>query len=454
MRPYFLIGLCLQKSQFLRSAGLTATRVCHYNSQMPLTIRVEFNILRFEAPAAHDPAAERLIMGTSAVAPEFGVAAPAVMILAEVCHNASTKTAKRIKTRIRARNQGRGRLAPNAASTRARETPEPWLPATAFPNNMLDALWPLPRRNELISWSAGRQTDPHDPIISPARQAAENVFRHGAAFPGDHPTLVNLLLAAHSEAPTLAVCDGVVCVPREDVIFYTSPADPRSAGSLVCKTSRNRSDSHQRWPRADVPAKEQALLRSENLSPLVIVASDDVEPFWTLQSEDRVRRQSSRWARRERKAAGSSGFDVTKMMVSHDVAGWDGGARLPSASDGILEKNVIAALAPRDRLTEHAFAMALSNFNRLMNVLPSRSDRQNFVRLAPRSGHKLRIAGAAVGSGPKPGNYLPWRETRPFWAAGSFLAQQYGALLNLGSRSAMANWQFRTLWWGRLWYLP
>jgi hypothetical protein len=43
----------------------------------------------------------------------------------------------------------------------------------------------------------------------------------------------------------------------------------------------------------------------------------------------------------------------------------------------------------------------------------------------------LRIAGTAVGPGPKPGNYLPWSEVRPFWEAGSFLPQHYGALLNL-----------------------
>jgi DNA polymerase III subunit gamma/tau len=94
-------------------------------------------------------------------------------------------------------------------------------------------------------------------------------------------------------------------------------------------------------------------------------------------------------------------------------------------------ENAIAALAPRDRLTEYEFAMALSNFNRLVNVLPERHESQKIVRSVPRAGHKLRIAVAAVGSGPKPGNYLPWREVRPFWEAGSFLPQHYGALLNL-----------------------
>jgi hypothetical protein len=104
--------------------------------------------------------------------------------------------------------------------------------------------------------------------------------------------------------------------------------------------------------------------------------------------------------------------------------------RLRLQETGFWE-NAIAALAPRDRLSEHAFAMALSNFNRLVNVLPDPRGNQEVVRSVPRTEHKLRIGSAAVRSGPNPGNYLPWREIRPIWEAGSFLAQQYGALLNL-----------------------
>jgi DNA polymerase-3 subunit gamma/tau len=94
-------------------------------------------------------------------------------------------------------------------------------------------------------------------------------------------------------------------------------------------------------------------------------------------------------------------------------------------------ENAIAALAPRDRLNEHDFAMVLSGFNGLMNFLPDPCESQKIVRSVPRAGHKLRIGKAAVGSGPNPGSYLPWREIKPFWEAGSFLPQHYGALLNL-----------------------
>jgi DNA polymerase-3 subunit gamma/tau len=101
-------------------------------------------------------------------------------------------------------------------------------------------------------------------------------------------------------------------------------------------------------------------------------------------------------------------------------------------------ENAITALAPRDRLNEHDFAMVLSGFNGLMNSLPDPRESQivnpresQIVRSVPRAGHKLRIGKAAVGSGPIPGNYLPWREIKPFWEVGSFLPQYYGALLNL-----------------------
>jgi DNA polymerase-3 subunit gamma/tau len=93
-------------------------------------------------------------------------------------------------------------------------------------------------------------------------------------------------------------------------------------------------------------------------------------------------------------------------------------------------ENAIAALAPRDRLNEHEFAMVLSGFNGLMNSLPDPRGTQKIVRSVPRAGHKLRIGRATVGSA-NPGNYLPWREIRPFWEAGSFLPQHYGVLLNL-----------------------
>ncbi len=94
-------------------------------------------------------------------------------------------------------------------------------------------------------------------------------------------------------------------------------------------------------------------------------------------------------------------------------------------------ENAIAALAPRDRLSEHEFAMVLSGFNGLMNLRPAPRESQKIVGSVPRARHKLRIGKAAVGSGPNPGIYLPWREIKPYWEVGSFLPQHYGALLNL-----------------------
>ena len=92
--------------------------------------------------------------------------------------------------------------------------------------------------------------------------------------------------------------------------------------------------------------------------------------------------------------------------------------------------NAIAALAPRDRLSKHEFAMVLDRFNRLMNSLPDPLGSQKIAKSIPRAGHKLRVARAPAGSGSKPGEYLPWNDVRPIWKAGSFLPQHYGALLN------------------------
>jgi hypothetical protein len=94
-------------------------------------------------------------------------------------------------------------------------------------------------------------------------------------------------------------------------------------------------------------------------------------------------------------------------------------------------ENAIAALALQDRLSEHEFAMTLSRFNRLMNLLPDLRGSQKIARSIPRPAHKLRIARAPVGSGSTPEEYLAWSEVRPIWEAGSFLPQHYGALLNL-----------------------
>jgi hypothetical protein len=136
---------------------------------MPFTIRVEFNIMRFEAPGPHDPAAERAIMAATAITCEFDrVAATATAIFGQVCRDENV-AAKRvaetiismfsrgalerveagvavrfehlayeIRAKIRAKQWGFD-WPPNVA-TLARETPEPWLPVAIFEPSMQDAL--------------------------------------------------------------------------------------------------------------------------------------------------------------------------------------------------------------------------------------------------------------------------------------------------------------------------
>jgi hypothetical protein len=66
---------------------------------MPLAIRVELNILRFEAPPADDAATERAVMAATAIAHEFDrIAATATAILAQVSDE--TIAAKRVEETI------------------------------------------------------------------------------------------------------------------------------------------------------------------------------------------------------------------------------------------------------------------------------------------------------------------------------------------------------------------
>jgi hypothetical protein len=229
---------------------------------------MEFNILRFEAPIAHNPATDRVIMGASAVAPEFGRgAAAAVTILAEVCPY-ETFAAKCVEETTRRAKQ-EGFAWPSNAASLERETPEPRLPVTAFPSN--NALCHF-LENELIS--------------SRTRDRIRFKLRMLPA-PGRFQRSPDSL-----QLPRRPCRGANACRPRRRRLrsagnYYTSPADPRSAGSLVCKTSRNRSDSHQTLASGGCPRESASrLAKRKSLSPLVIVASDNVEPFWTLRPED------------------------------------------------------------------------------------------------------------------------------------------------------------------------
>jgi hypothetical protein len=193
---------------------------------MPFTIRVEFNILRFEAPAAHDPAAEHLIMGASAVALEFGRgAATAVTILAEVCPD-ETFAAKCVEETTRRAKQEGFDWPPNAASLE-RETPETRLPVTAFPNRMLDALCHF-LENELMSpcTREGELIVAESDYLA-GHPASCECFRPLADF-SDPPSLVNLVLAAHVEAPMLAVRDGVRAPRKRRKLLHVARRSPFS----------------------------------------------------------------------------------------------------------------------------------------------------------------------------------------------------------------------------------
>lgn len=99
--------------------------------------------------------------------------------------------------------------------------------------------------------------------------------------------------------------------------------------------------------------------------------------------------------------------------------------------EAVFWKDAIAALAPRDRLSAHGLAMLLTSFHRLMNALPDPGVSQPIPMSVPQAPRRLRIARVATGSGTEPRQYLPWNEIKPIWQAGSFVAQHYGALLNL-----------------------
>lgn len=81
-----------------------------------------FNILRFESPPAHDPVAERAIMGASAITPAFDrLGTTAAAIFAQVCPDeivAATRVKDAMISMIsRGAWKGRMRVSPCASST-------------------------------------------------------------------------------------------------------------------------------------------------------------------------------------------------------------------------------------------------------------------------------------------------------------------------------------------------
>lgn len=209
---------------------------------------MEFNILRFEAPAPLDHAAERAIMGASAIVPQFDrVAAAATAILGQVCRdeNVATKRveetiismfsrgalerveagvavrfehlAYEIRAQVRAKQWGF--KWPRNAATLERETPEPWLPLGAFMPSMQDALRRYLAEGLISSCMRGGELmiAESDYLIC-HKASCEGPFLPLAAF---DQLFVDLLRAEH--ATELVIRSGVVCVPWNVVNDYSAP---------------------------------------------------------------------------------------------------------------------------------------------------------------------------------------------------------------------------------------
>jgi hypothetical protein len=180
--------------------------------------------MRFESPAPDDAAAERAIMGATAIAHRFdGVATTATAILGQVCP-AETVAATRVKgamismlsrgaleregvgvavrferlafenrARIRARQWQLGleRGWPPNVATLERETQEPWLPLAAFMPNTQDTLHHFLEEGLISSCTrAGEPMIAESDFLSCHPACLEGAFRHLAAF-SDIPTSVS-----------------------------------------------------------------------------------------------------------------------------------------------------------------------------------------------------------------------------------------------------------------------
>jgi hypothetical protein len=206
-----------------------------------------------ESPPADDAAAERAIMGASAVTIKFDcLATAATAILAQVCP-AETVAATRVKgamismlsrgaleregvgvavrferlayvnrARIRARQWQLGleRGWPPNVATLERET-QPSLPLAAFMPNTQDTLHHFLEEGLISSCTrAGEPMIAESDFLSCHPACLEGPFRPLAAF-SDNPTFVGVLLADHAASPMLVVRNGIVCVPWAAINDYT-----------------------------------------------------------------------------------------------------------------------------------------------------------------------------------------------------------------------------------------
>ena len=97
----------------------------------------------------------------------------------------------------------------------------------------------------------------------------------------------------------------------------------------------------------------------------------------------------------------------------------------------VFWQNAIAALVPKEHISEHELLMVLARFDRLINPTPISWANPGKHAVAQPAIKKLRVVKDAAPPDDSAGDYLAWEEIRPVWQAGTFLAQHHGALLNL-----------------------
>jgi DNA polymerase III subunit gamma/tau len=97
----------------------------------------------------------------------------------------------------------------------------------------------------------------------------------------------------------------------------------------------------------------------------------------------------------------------------------------------VFWQNAIAALAPKEHISHHELLMVLDRFHSLINPKPISWADPGKHAVAQPAIKKLRVVKDAAAPDDSAGDYLAWKEIRPVWQAGTFLAQHYGSLLNL-----------------------
>lgn len=205
--------------------------------------------MRFKSPPPRDPAAERAIMGASAVTPKFDtLATTAIAILAQVCTD-QTVAAERVgetmismvsrgalewedasvavrfehltcENRARIRASQWGFDWPPKVATVTQEPLEPWLPVAIFLPSMQEALRYCLEEGVIMPRMRGDESMIAESDYLPCHQASiEGPFLPLTAF-SENPPFIKLLLAAH--AAELVVRNGRVCVPWQVVNDYAA----------------------------------------------------------------------------------------------------------------------------------------------------------------------------------------------------------------------------------------